>query len=169
MLRRTIDTLKRINVILRVTLMVLAGVSLVAMVVMTGIDVVGRKAGMPLPGTYDAITLLCAIATAGALAYTQERKENIVVDILVTHFPKSLKKITHLISDVACLAFIVIVAWQIGDIGLTQYRTGEVTESLGIIFYPITFLSAFGFVTLAMVFVTDILTTLADTPEEPQP
>jgi len=167
--QKTIETLKRIHPALRVVLVFLAGISLVVMVLATGIDVIGRQTGNPLTGTYEVISLLCALVTAGALSYTQERKENIVVDILVTHMPRSLKKITHLISDLACLAFIALVAWQLTVIAITQWQTGEITETLGIIFYPVTFATAIGFVALALVFITDFLSTCSDAPQETQP
>ena len=56
--------------------------------------------------------------------------------------------------------FFGIAAWQINKYATTLLVTGEVTETLRIIYYPFTYGVAFGIALLSLVFLTDLLKSL---------
>jgi TRAP-type C4-dicarboxylate transport system permease small subunit len=103
------------------------------------------------------------------LGYTQKRKENIAVDIVVNHLPKPLRLVASVINDIACATFSVLAAWQITKIGLGQIKSGEVTETLRIAFYPFIFVTAVGFAALAFVFIIDLLKNFVNKDQSVKP
>src|SRR3989304_580786 len=77
--------LERLSALLRKLLMIAGGVALLALTLLATMNVALRIFQAPEYGTYVIVSFLGAIITAGALGYTQKRKDHIVVDIaLVT-------------------------------------------------------------------------------------
>jgi hypothetical protein len=55
------------------------------------------------------------------------------------------------------MIFFAVVAWQIAKYAATLRKTGEVTETLQVIYYPFTYGVALGCAVLSLVFLTDFL------------
>ena len=153
---KLINFLERINTIFEKTFIACAGGLLVSMVLITCANIVLRWFWVPLRGTFELMGLMGAVVATFALAYTQARKEHISVDILIHIFPAGLRRFFTVINDLACICFSVIASWQIIKIANNLLISGEVTETLRIIFYPFTYAVAFGFIALSLVFLTDI-------------
>jgi TRAP-type C4-dicarboxylate transport system permease small subunit len=98
-----------------------------------------------------------AIVTAFALGYTQLKRTHVAVDILVLRFSKRTQSVLNGINALICMVFFAVVAWQIAKYGATLWRTGEVTETLRIVYYPFTYGVALGCAVLSLVFLTDFL------------
>lgn len=152
-----IRILDKIDFLMRKVLVSIGAASLLIILLLTCANIVMRKFGMPIQGTFELTGLFGAIVAAAILGYTQKKKENIAVDILVNYFPKSLRKMAAILNDSACAAFSILAAWQIWKIGMRQLSSGEVTETLRIIPYPFVFVTAIGFAALALVFIIDLL------------
>jgi hypothetical protein len=58
------------------------------------------------------------------------------------------------------MAFFVIVAWQLIEKGSTLWKTGELTETLKIIYYPFIYAVAFGCAVLTLVCLGDLIKML---------
>ena len=58
------------------------------------------------------------------------------------------------------MVFFAVVAWQIAKYAGTLWETGEVTETLQIIYYPFTYGVALGCAVLSLVFLIDLLKLL---------
>ena len=97
-----------------------------------------------------------AVVTAFALGYTQLKKGHIAVDVLVEKFSPLTRRILVFINNTVCCAFFLIAAWQVAVKANTLRLTGEVTETLRIIYYPFTYGVALGCLILALVMLTDI-------------
>jgi TRAP-type C4-dicarboxylate transport system permease small subunit len=156
-----IKVLDKIDFVLRKVLIFTAGVFLVAILILTCANIVMRRFGLPIQGTFELTGLFGAITAAAVLGFTQTKKDNIAVDILVNYFPPAMKKYVAVMNNAACAAFSLLAAWEITKIGLRQLSNGEVTETLRIIPYPFVFISAFGFAALALVFIIDLIKNFA--------
>jgi TRAP-type C4-dicarboxylate transport system permease small subunit len=167
-LTKTIRFLERIDKVLRKALVAVAALLLLAMLGLTVANIIMRKFGTPISGTFELTGLFGAIVAAGVLGYTQRRKENIAVDILFNYFPKTLKRIIRIFSDLVCAAFSILAAWEIAKIGIKQLTTGEVTETLRIIPYPFVFVTAAGFAALGFVFFIDMIANILSKGEKHQ-
>ncbi len=149
--------LHKVNQVLNQVLIGIAGFFVAAMILLTCANVFLRLVWVPVGGTFELMGYFGAIVTALALGYTQMKRGHVAVDILVKQFSKKTQVVLKAINDCICMVFFAVVAWQISRYGITLWKTGEVTETLRIIYYPFAFGVAFGCATLSLVFLTDLL------------
>jgi TRAP-type C4-dicarboxylate transport system permease small subunit len=152
--------LERISELLRRGLMIAGGVSLLALTVLATMNVALRIFQVPVSGTYEVVSFLGAIVTAGALGHTQKRKDHIVVDILSEKFPAPVKRVLDRVSYTLIFVFFSIVSWQTFVYGKRLMRTGELSETLKIAYYPFVFLVSAGFAVLALTVLLDLVETV---------
>jgi len=62
-----------------------------------------------------------------------------------------------MISDLICCIFFLIAAWQLAIKATTLLKTGEVTETLQVIYYPFTYAVAFGSFVLSLTLLTELI------------
>lgn len=160
LLKKICETLNRI-------LLIFAGFFLIGMILLTCSNIVLRLVWVPILGTYELMGYFGAVSTAFALAYTQTKKGHIAVDILVNIFSEKAKIVITFINNCLCLIFFLIVTWQVGLKGMVLLKTGEVTESLKIIYYPFTFAVALGCGLLSLVFIIDLISAIVHKKETP--
>jgi len=152
--------LERFSELLRRVLMIAGGVSLLALTLLATMNVALRIFQVPVGGTYEIVSFLGAIVTAGALGYTQKRKDHIVVDILSDKFPATVKRVLDRVSYVLLLAFFSIVSWQTFVYARRLMSTGEMSETLKIAYHPFVFLVGIGFAVLALTILLDLIETV---------
>jgi TRAP-type C4-dicarboxylate transport system permease small subunit len=152
--------LERFSELLRRLLMIASGVSLLALTLLATGNVALRIFHVPVGGTYEIVSFLGAIVTAGALGYTQKRKDHIVVDILSDKFPAPVKRALDRVSFTLILAFFSIVSWQTFVYGKRLMLTGEMSETLKIAYYPFVFLVSLGFAVLGLTILLDLIETV---------
>jgi len=145
--------------------MIAGGVALLALTLLATMNVALRIFQVPVSGTYEVVSFLGAIVTAGALGYTQKRKDHIVVDILSDKFPAKVKRFLDRVSYTLILAFFSVVSWQTFVYGKRLLRTGELSETLKIAYYPFVFLVSIAFAVLALTVFLDLIETVW-VPEE---
>jgi len=152
--------LERLAALLRKYLMVAGGVALLALVLLATANVALRIVHAPVSGTYEVVSFLGAIVTAGALGYTQKRKDHIVVDILSGKFPGPVRRALDGVSYAVTTALFAVVSWQTFDWGRRLQQTGELSETLKIASYPFVFCVSLGFGVLALTLFLDLLSVL---------
>lgn len=160
--RADVRALDKISNLLNQVLLWMAGFFLVAMILMTGANIVIRIFWMPIRGTYELMGYFGAIVTAFALGYTQAGRGHIAVDILVLRFSQKIRRILNGINYFICMVFFAIVGWRIALYAETLWKTGEVTETLRIIYYPFTYGVSLGCFVLALVLLVDFLKLLLE-------
>ena len=152
--------LDKISNFLNQVLLWIAGLFLIAMISITGANIVLRLFGLPIRGTFELMGYFGAVVTAFALGYTQIKRGHIAVDIVVLRFSKKVQRILHAVNHIICMVFFIIVTWQIFRYATTLWETGEVTETLQIIYFPFTYAVALGCLILAFTFLVDFLKSL---------
>lgn len=152
--------LERLAALLRKGLMVAAGAALVALTLLATANVGLRIVRAPVSGTYEIVSFLGAIVTAGALGYTQKRKDHIVVDILSDRFPAPVKRALDGVSHAVTLVLFSIVSWQTFAWGRRLMESGELSETLKVPYYPFVFAVSAGFAVLALTLLLDLLETV---------
>ena len=150
------------------TLIWIAGGFLSAMIVLTCANIFLRLIWGPVRGTYELMGYFGAIVTAFALGYTQIMKGHISVDILVLRFSAKTQRVLQSINNLICMLFFGMAALQIAKYANILRETGQVTETLLIIYYPFTYGAALGCAVLSLVFFTELLKALCKTTEEEQ-
>ena len=152
--------LDKISNFLNQALLWVAGLFLLAMITITGAKIVIRLFWTPIRGTFELMGYFGAIVTALALGYTQIKRGHIAVDIVVLRFSENTQRILHAVNHLVCMAFFSIVTWQVFKYASTLRETGEVTETLQIIYYPFTYAVALGCLILAFTFLVDFLKSI---------
>jgi len=152
--------LERLADLLRRVLMIAGGVALLALTLLATMNVALRIFRVPVSGAYEVVSFLGAVVTAGALGYTQKRKDHIVVDILSEKFPAPVKRVLDRVSYALILVFFSIVSWQTFVYGKRLMVTGEMSETLRIAYYPFVFLVSAGFAVLALTVLLDLAETV---------
>jgi len=148
------------NNYLNKVLMVLSGIAVLSLMILATANVVLRIFQIPFRGTYEIVSFLGAIVIALPLGYAQKRKDNIVVDILTKKFPKRVQRVIGILTDHVIMVFFGIVAWQVFVLGTRILKSGEVSESLKIIFHPFVYAVSLGFIVLSFTAFIEILTKL---------
>ncbi len=154
------QTLKRINEFLNRLLIWIGGVFLVCMILITCANIFFRVVWVPVRGTFELMGFFGALVAAFSLGYTQQRKGHIAVDVLLGTFSPGVRRILAVVNSFICLVFFGIVAWQLILKANTLRMSGEVTETLRIIYYPFTYAVALGCIVLSFALLSEFIQTL---------
>jgi TRAP-type C4-dicarboxylate transport system permease small subunit len=133
--------------------MIVGGIALLLVVLLSTGNVTMRLFSIPFAGTYEVVSFLGALVTAGALAHTQRRRDHIMVDILTDRFPPLVKRLLDVVSDALAALLFGIASWQIFAWGNKLRESGELSETLQLKFYPFVYATAAGFALLTLVLV----------------
>ncbi len=154
--------LDKVAKIINQMLLYIAGCFMMAMIFLASANVFFRLFWGPVRGTFELMGYFGAVVTAFALGFTQTARGHIAVDVLVQRFSKRTQRTLNSINYFICMIFFGLVAWQIGRYATTLWETGEVTETLQVIYFPFTYAVAFGCAALCLVFLTDFLKCLLE-------
>lgn len=164
--RMSMSLLERISSRSNRILVWIGGIFLIAMIVLTCANIILRLVHKPVSGTYELMGFFGAVVAAFALGYTQIQKGHIAVDVLVQSFSSKVRRGLTGINSLLCFLFSVLCAWQLAKKAGVLWRTGEVTETLQVIYYPFTYAVAFGCALLALVFIADLFKALFEKGSE---
>jgi TRAP-type C4-dicarboxylate transport system permease small subunit len=142
-------------------LIVTAGVAVAGMIALTVGNIWTRVVWKPIKGSVELIGFFGAVAAAFALGYAQVKKTHIAVDILVLRFPKKVQRFLEGVNALLGAAFFVLAGGQLLRWGTTLWTTGELTETLRIIYHPFVYTVAFGCFVMALVLLLEFLKLLA--------
>ncbi len=155
------DYLDKINIFLNKILMFVGSIAVLFLMSLATVNVCLRFFfNAPYRGAYELVGFSGAIVIAFALGYTQKRKDHIVVDILTEKFSKRSVKILDGISYFVMMIFFAVVSWQVLVWGMKIAKSGEVSETLKIIFHPVIFGVAIGFAVFSLTLLIDFLKTV---------
>jgi TRAP-type C4-dicarboxylate transport system permease small subunit len=149
--------LEKISRTLNLLFIWVAGICLAAMILITCANIFLRLVWIPIKGTYELMGFFGAIVTAFALGYTQMKKAHTRVDILVDSFPGKVQVVLNATNLIICAVFFVIAGWYISKYAVTLWSTGEVTETLRIVYYPFTYGVAGGCFLIALVMLVEFV------------
>ena len=152
--------LENISKLLNGLLIWIAGIVLAVMILLTCANIFLRIVWTPIKGTFELMGFFGAVVTAFALGYTQIHKGHTGIDIVVNLFSVRARRVLTGTCYFICMIFFAIVGWQIAKWATTIWRTGEITETLRIIFYPFTYAVALGCFILSLVLLVDFLKQL---------
>ena len=115
----------------------------------------------PIFGTYDFVMFLGSVVVAFALAYCAIQGGHVAVDILVARFSQRTQAIIDSSTSILSIGIFAIIAWQCSVYGTDMWRTGEVSMSVHIPFYPFVYGVGFGCAVLGLVLLADLFKSLA--------
>lgn len=138
-----------------------AGGLLMAVMLITVVNMIMRQVYVPFGGTTEVVSFLAALVAAFALGYTQIRRGHTRVDILVSRFPPRAQSIIDSIMFFIGMVLFGVATWQIVKLASNYWEMGSVSETLNIIFFPFIYAVALGCAFLCLVLLLDFLKSLA--------
>ena len=115
----------------------LAGLALFAIMMLTFLDVGGRKLlDNSITGSLEMTELLMVVVIFGALPLVSERGEHVVFDSLDPYLPSFMKTIQRALVHLLCAVALLALGWLMWKTGNDFMQTGETTAQLKIIKAP---------------------------------
>jgi TRAP-type C4-dicarboxylate transport system permease small subunit len=118
---------------------VVAGVSLVLLMVLTIVDVVLRGANRPIVGAYELVALAGAVAIGFSMPQTALLRAHIYVDSLIVTFSRTVRNIFNIATRMLVMILFFLIGWNLFKYGGDLQRSGEVSLTLQIPFYPVAY------------------------------
>ena len=118
----------------------LGALSLFTMMCLTTVDVVGRYLfNRPITGVFELTEYLVLILIFSFIGYTQSKKGNVAVDILLPLLPPKMKKLIDVANHLICLTLMGLITWMGVEKALELRAVGEASPNLHIPAYPFVF------------------------------
>lgn len=112
---------------------VLSAVALFAIMVLTFLDVSGRKIlSQSITGSLELTELMMVIVIFGALPLVSLKSEHVVFDSLDAVLPRTFQKIQQALIHLICAALLLSLAYLMWQTGLEFASAGETTAQLKI-------------------------------------
>ncbi|HOD34463.1 MAG TPA: TRAP transporter small permease subunit [Syntrophales bacterium] len=152
--------LKRANRLLNKFFMIAGGVAVLALMSLATGNVMLRIFRLPYSGAYELISFLGAVVIASALGYTQMRHDHIIVDIITERYSEKAAEVVEGLAGLVMAIFFVLVAWQVWVWGVKIQVSGEVSETLKVVYHPYVFFLSAGFAAAALTALLDCVRDL---------
>jgi len=144
---------------------VVAGLSIVVMMVLTTADVVFRIFGKPIFGIYDLVGILGAIAYAAALPDTTAQKRHVAVQLFIQRLPSKPRIVVNTITTCFSIALFGLIAWYSRLAGIDLREAGRVTPDLELPYQHILYLIALASFFVCLTLVRELLKSFRDHTE----
>lgn len=129
-------------------LIAISATTILAMMVLTGIDVLGRYVfSAPVPGAFELTEFGMAIAVFSALPIVSLQRKHITADLLTGSLNRYLQKAQRVFCDSCGFCFFAFVAWRLW---LQAGQTMEYGTTAGLLELPLAPLSYFAAVLSAV-------------------
>jgi len=110
---------------------VVAGLAIVAMIVVTCVDVVGRLFSRPIKGAYDIVELLGAITIAGGLPYTTGCKGHVAIEFFWQRLSRRGRIIVDTFARLITISMFTFLTWRFVQYGTELRASGQGNATLG--------------------------------------
>lgn len=116
-----------------------AGFALMFMMLLTVADVILREFKHPIVGTFELVGFSAAVVLGFSIPYTTSMRGHITVEFLTMKLSKSVKRILLVITRFLGIFLFIIMGYNMFIFGSDLSKSGEVSATLQIPFYPIAF------------------------------
>ncbi|OEU71159.1 MAG: C4-dicarboxylate ABC transporter permease [Desulfovibrio sp. S3730MH75] len=156
-----INKLEKISIWFCRALAGIAGVALTAMVLLACANMVFRATWVPVKGTFELMGFFGAVTAGFSLAFSQFYRSHIAVGLFYSKFPKPVQIFLDVVTGLVSCVFFALCAIETAKWGMFLLDLGEVSETLGIPFYPFVFAVAFGSAVMAFILLLDLVRTIS--------
>ncbi len=118
---------------------VIAYCALTFIMLLTVADVVLRLFGHPIVGTFEMVGMGGAVAMGFGIPLTSWLRAHIFVDFLVQKFPKGGQNTINILTRLLGIVLFVVIGYNLLIYATDLYRSGEVSLTRQIPFYPVAY------------------------------
>lgn len=138
-----------------------AAAALVAAMLAVVASVVLPPAGLAFVGVEEIVSWCTAIAIAFSIAYTQQKRGHVALDLLVSRLPRRARAAVAALVDLVGAALFALTSWKLVEHAQALAASGSASETLRTPFYPFVLATALGTALLALTLVVDCLARCA--------
>jgi TRAP-type C4-dicarboxylate transport system permease small subunit len=140
-----------------------AGVIVLAMMMfLTVADVTLRYLfNKPILGSYEITEFMMTVLAAFTIGYAAILKAHVNVDLVFSRFPERVQGIIGIVTSLVCIAFFGLMSWRTIYESSVLRKATSVSPALSIPEFPFVFILGTGFGIVALVFLLDLLKSLA--------
>jgi TRAP-type C4-dicarboxylate transport system permease small subunit len=140
----------------------LAGITLTAIMLITVADIILRYLGKPIVGIFELVAFFGAVVIGFSLPFTSWVRGHIYVDFFLIKLPKKGRKAVHLVTRCLGIGLFSMIGWNLIKMGGDLVRSGEVSPTLQMPFYPIVYGIGVACLVQALVLFCDIVKVLRE-------
>lgn len=140
---------------------VIAGATLVFVMLLTVLDVILRYFGYPITGVYDLVALGGAIVIGFSIPYAADRRVHVFMEMLQQAQNKALKRALAVVTRLIALCISLLIGWNLFRLGTGFHSTGEASLTIQIAYYPIAIGLAVCFFLQTLVYLMQMLEVIA--------
>jgi len=118
---------------------VIAGVSLTFLMLLTVMDVILRSLKRPIVGTYELVAFSGAIVIGFAVPLTSWVRGHIYVDFFILRFSQRVRNVFNIATRCLVIVLFFLIGWNLIKYGIDLQKSGEVSLTLQMPFYPIAY------------------------------
>jgi TRAP-type C4-dicarboxylate transport system permease small subunit len=130
--------LKTINGLSRF-LNVIAGISLTFLMLLTIADVILRGFKSPVPGTFEMVAFAGAVVIGFSVPLTSWLRGHIFVDFFILKFSQKGRDIFNIATRCVVIMLFFLIGWNLIKYGMDLQKSGEVSLTLQMPFYPVAY------------------------------
>lgn len=136
---------------------IIAGISLTFLMLLTVMDVILRSLRIPIVGTYELVAFSGAIVIGFAVPYTSWLRAHIFVDFFILKFSQKVRNLFNISTRAVVIVLFFLIGWNMMKFGIDLQRSGEVSLTLQMPFYPVAYGVGICCFVQCLVMVCDIL------------
>ena len=144
---------------------IVAGIALIAVMVLIGADIIGRIFGFPVPGAYEIVSLAGGLILGLALPATSRAREHISTDILLGSLSESRKRLLFIGTRLIGIVVFLLAGYGMVMMGVRLRDAGEVTAVLAFPFYSVAYAIGGAFLVQTLVLFSEMLATVTSKTE----
>lgn len=134
-----------------------AGVVLIVMVLVTLFDVILRNFGHPITGSMEIIQYGGALVFGFSVPYATFLKAQVQVDLVTEKLKPKVQKTVTILTRLAGLFLFLFICYNFFMYGLDVMKTGELSPSFKIPYYPIVFSLSLSFLLQSLTIFLDLM------------
>ena len=116
---------------------------MLTMVMGTSADVVLRKLGHPIPGSYEIVKAAAAVTIACGLPYTTAVKGHVAVEYFYHRLGRRGRVVADTLIRLPIMALFSVFTWELISYGARLRSSGEVSMTLQLPVYWVPYVMAF--------------------------
>lgn len=118
---------------------VIAGIALTFMMSLTVLDVILRSLRRPIVGTYELVAFSGAVVIGFCLPFTSWVRGHIYVDFIISRFSQKVRSGFNVVTRCMVIWLFLMIGWNLIKYGMDLQRSGEVSLTLQMPFYPVAY------------------------------
>ena len=142
--------------------LICAGLSIIGMTILVTANVFMRVLYGSIFGTVEIAGWLAVCINALALAYSQQRREHVAITMFTDGLPLSYQRGLDALGYIAGIIFAAAAVWGLYFYIVNMIRSGQLSTSLSVIYWPFVAVLLIGMAGLLLVLVEDLAVAIRD-------